>query len=133
MIYNLIYDLKYRRYLRRTRVALAQNVKIDIHNLSALKCNYLKQKGHVPSIHGDDHAHPAPMGCGFFKLWSLSKLDGIAPPKFDSKEGQDAVLEAGGVYEQLTGSHEEKVVYTNFVPNTTIAPEGDDQAFALNA
>jgi len=93
----------------------------------------VKLNGHVPSVHGDDHAHPAPMGCGFFKLWSLGKLDGIPPPKFDSEEGQTAVLEAGGVYEQLSGSHEEKVVYINFVPNTTIAPDGGDQAFVVDA
>lgn len=93
----------------------------------------VKQKGHVPSMHGDDHAHPAPMGCGFFKLWSTGKLDGIEPPKFDSEEGQGAVLESGGVYEELKGSHEEKVVYINFVPNTTIAPDGDDQAFVVDA
>jgi len=93
----------------------------------------VKSKGSVPSVHGDDHAHPAPMGCGFFKLWSLGKLEGIAPPKFDSEEGKAAVMEAGGVYEQLSGSHEEKVVYINFVPNTTIAPKADDQAFVVDA
>jgi len=93
----------------------------------------VRLNGYVPSVHGDDHAHPAPMGCGFFKLWSLGKLDGIPPPKFDSEEGQTAVLEAGGVYEQLSGSHEEKVVYINFVPNTTIAPDGGDQAFVVDA
>ena len=76
------------------------------------------EKGHVPSVHGDDHTHPAPMGCGFFKLWSQGKLEGIPPPQFDSEEGTAAVIEAGGVYEQLTGSHEEKVVYINFVPDT---------------
>jgi len=93
----------------------------------------VKSKGSVPSVHGDDHAHPAPMGCGFFKLWSLGKLDGIAPPKFDSEEGKAAVIEAGGVYEQLSGGHEEKIVYINFVPNTTIAPKADDQAFVVDA
>jgi len=90
-------------------------------------------KGSVASVHGDDHAHPAPMGCGFFKLWSLGKLDGIAPPEFDSEEGKAAVIEAGGVYEQLTGAHEEKVVYINFVPKTTIAPKANDQAFVVDA
>jgi len=93
----------------------------------------VKQNGHVPSVHGDDHAHPAPMGCGFFKLWSLGKLDGIPPPDFDSEEGQAAVLDAGGVYEQLSGNHEEKVVYINFVPDTTIAPKGNNQAFVVDA
>jgi len=113
--------------------AIATNRGVtDIDGLKRI-VEEVKQKGHAPSVHGDDHAHPAPMGCGFFKLWSLGKLDGIAPPEFDSEEGQAAVLEAGGVYEQLTGSHEEKVVYINFVPNTTIAPKGDDQAFVVDA
>jgi len=91
------------------------------------------EKGHVPSVHGDDHAHPAPMGCGFFKLWSQGKLEGIPPPQFDSEEGTAAVIEAGGVYEQLTGSHEEQVVYINFVPDTTLAPKANDQAFVVDA
>jgi len=93
----------------------------------------VKAKGSIPSVHGDDHAHPAPMGCGFFKLWSLGKLEGITPPDFDSEEGQAAVLEAGGVYEQLSGSHEEKVVYINLVPGTTLAPNANDQAFVVDA
>ena len=44
-----------------------------------------------------------------------------------------SVLEAGGVYEQLSGSHEEKVVYINLAPGTTIAPNADDQAFVVDA
>jgi len=113
--------------------AIATNRGVtDIDGLKKI-VEEVKKSGHVPSIHGDDHAHPAPMGCGFFKLWSLEKLDGIAPPKFDSEEGRTAILEAGGVYEQLSGSHEEKVVYINFVPNTTIAPENGDQAFVVDA
>merc|ERR1712115_752011 len=90
-------------------------------------------KGFVPSVHGDGHAHPAPMGCGFFKLWSLGKLEGIPAPEFDSEQGKDAILEAGGVYEQLSGSHEEKVVYINFVENTTLEPKADDQRFVVDA
>merc|ERR1712160_178719 len=76
---------------------------------------------------------PRPWDAVFFKLWSLGKLDGIAPPKFDSEEGKAAVIEAGGVYEQLSGGHQEKIVYINFVPNTTIAPKADDQAFVVDA
>ena len=86
----------------------------------------VKAKGYVPSVHGDDHAHPSAMGCGFFKLWSLGKLEGVTPPDFDSEQGQAAVLEAGGVYEQLSGSHEEKIVYINLVPGTTIAPNAEN-------
>lgn len=93
----------------------------------------VKAKGYVPSVHGDDHAHPSAMGCGFFKLWSLGKLEGVTPPDFDSEQGQAAVLEAGGVYEQLSGSHEEKIVYINLVPGTTIAPNAENQAFVVDA
>ena len=89
--------------------------------------------GHVPSVHGDDHAHPAPMGCGFFKLWSTGKFEGVPPPTFDSEEGQAAVIAAGGVYEQLSGSHAKKVVYINFVPGTTLEPKADDQRFVVDA
>eukprot|EP00586_Coscinodiscus_wailesii_P015707 CAMPEP_0172498270 /NCGR_PEP_ID=MMETSP1066-20121228/111449_1 /TAXON_ID=671091 /ORGANISM="Coscinodiscus wailesii, Strain CCMP2513" /LENGTH=443 /DNA_ID=CAMNT_0013271487 /DNA_START=26 /DNA_END=1357 /DNA_ORIENTATION=+ len=93
----------------------------------------VKNMRHIPSCHGDEHAHPAPMGCGFFKLWSQGKLDGIPPPNFDSEQGKAAIIEAGGVYEQLKGKHKEKIVYINFVPNTTIAPDGKDQAFVVDA
>merc|ERR1712176_2619 len=93
----------------------------------------INQQGHIASCHGDDHAQPAPMGCGFFKLWTLGKLDGIPPPKYNSEEGKNAIIEAGGVYEHLAGSHEEKVVYINFVPDTTIAPNGENQAFVVDA
>jgi len=93
----------------------------------------VKDAGYISSVHGDEHAHPAPMGCGFYKLWSQGKLDGITPPAFNSEEGKAAVLEAGGVYECLKGNHEEKVVYINFVPDTTIAPNGEDQAFVVDA
>jgi len=89
--------------------------------------------GHVPSCHGDDHAHPGPMGCGFFKLWKLGKFEGVAPPTFDSEQGRDAILEAGGVYEELSGAHQEKVVYINFVADTTLKPVADDQRFVCDA
>mmetsp|Transcript_4567 Transcript_4567/g.6940 ORF Transcript_4567/g.6940 Transcript_4567/m.6940 type:complete len:242 (-) Transcript_4567:191-916(-) len=113
--------------------AIATNRGVtDIEGLKKI-CEEVKEKGSVPSCHGDEHAHPAPMGCGFFKLWSQSKLEGIPPPKFDSEEGKAAILEAGGVYECLAGSHEEKVVYINFVEGTTLAPNGDDQAFVVDA
>eukprot|EP00957_Ditylum_brightwellii_P017032 1284650-Ditylum_brightwellii.AAC.1 len=79
----------------------------DIEGLKKI-CEEVKKCGSVPSCHGDEHAHPAPMGCGFFKLWSQGKLDGIPAPQFDSEEGQKAIIEAGGVYETLAGSHEEK-------------------------
>lgn len=93
----------------------------------------VKAAGHVPSVHGDDHAHPAPMGCGFFKLWSLGKFEGVTPPEFDSEAGQKAVIEAGGVYEELKGNHEEKLVYINFVSDTTLEPKAGDQRFVCDA
>lgn len=89
--------------------------------------------GHIPSCHGDEHAHPEPMGCGFFKLWKTGKLEGITPPEFDSEQGRDAIIEAGGVYEKLAGSHTEKVVMINMVANTTLAPKWDDQRFVVDA
>lgn len=113
--------------------AIATNRDVtDIDGLKAI-VSEVKAKGHIPSVHGDEHAHPSPMGCGFFKLWSQGKLDGIPPPKFNSEEGRDAVIAAGGVYEHLKGIHEEKVVYINFVEGMTIAPDGDDQAFVVDA
>merc|ERR1719491_2165596 len=93
----------------------------------------VSEAGHIPSVHGDEHAHPGGMGCGFFKLWSQGKFEGIPPPKFDSEEGKAAIIEAGGVYETLSGNHEEKVVYINMVENTTIAPNASNQAFVVDA
>ena len=108
--------------------AIATNCGVtDIDGLKKI-VEEVKVKG---PLHGDNH--DSSMGCGFFKLWSKGKLEGTAPPEFNSEEGKAAVLEADGVYEKLRGNHEEKVVYLNFVPNTTIAPNGDDQAFVVDA
>ena len=93
--------------------------------------NEVKEAGYVPSVHGDDHADPAPMGCGFFKLWVTGKLDGLEPPNFDSEAGKAAVLEAGGVYEQLEGAHSESEVLINLVPKTTLEPK-EDQRFVVD-
>lgn len=91
----------------------------------------VKQAGHVPSVHGDDHAEPAPMGCGYFKLWVTDQLDGLAPPNFTAVEGQQAVLDAGGVYEELAGGHAESEVLINLVPNTTLEPQ-EAQRFVVD-
>jgi len=104
----------------------------DLAGIKAI-CKEVADAGHVPSCHGDEHAHPGPMGCGFFKLWSQGKFDGVPPPVFDSEEGRDAIMESGGVYEVLKGNHEEKVVFINFVPNTTLAPKEGDQRFVVDA
>ena len=93
----------------------------------------IKAAGYVPSVHGDDHADPGSMGCGYFKLWVTGKLDGLEKPTYTSEEGKAAVLEAGGVYETLAGSHAESVVMINLVANTTLEPKPDDQRFVVDA
>lgn len=103
----------------------------DLAGLQAI-VKEVADAGYVPSVHGDDHAHPAPMGCGFFKLWSTNQLDGFEPPEYDSEAGKAAVLEVGGVYEQLEGSHSESVVMINLVPGTTMEPK-TDQRFVVDA
>ena len=87
--------------------------------------------GYVPSVHGDEHASPPPMGCGYFKLWVTGQL-GITPPNFTAEQGQQAVIDAGGVYESLKGGHEEKEVLINLVPDTTFEPQVE-QRFVVDA
>lgn len=111
-------------------VAATRNV-LDLDGLNEI-VNEVADAGYVPSVHGDEHAHPAPMGCGFFKLWSQGQLPGLEPPQYDSEEGQERVLEAGGVYETLEGSHSESKVMINLVSNTTLAPQAD-QRFVVDA
>ena len=88
--------------------------------------------GYVPSVHGDDHTHPAPMGCGFFKLWSLGQLPGLDAPNYDSEQGQTQVLSVGGAYETLEGGHSESKVMINLVPKTTLEPK-ENQRFVVDA
>ncbi len=88
--------------------------------------------GYVPSIHGDDHAHPSPMGCGYFKLWVQGQLDGLESPNFDAVEGAEVVLASGGAYERLEGAHAEKEVVINLVPGKTLAP-ATPQRFVVDA
>ena len=88
--------------------------------------------GYVPSVHGDDHADPAPMGCGFFKLWSLGQLPGLDAPDYDSLDGKTHVEDAGGVYETLEGGHAESKVLINLVSKTTLEPKAD-QRFVVDA
>lgn len=87
--------------------------------------------GHTPSVHGDDHADPPPMGCGYFKLWVTGQLDGLEPPAFSAAEGRAAVLGAGGVYEELAGDHAESEVVINLVPGKTLEPK-EDQRFVVD-
>lgn len=93
----------------------------------------VKAAGYVPSVHGDGHADPASMGCGYFKLWSQGKLDGLALPRFTSEEGREAVETAGGKYEMLEDSHYEVQVIVNLVPGTTLEPAPNDQRFVVDA
>lgn len=104
---------------------------VDLEGLGEI-VNEVADAGYVPSVHGDDHAHPAPMGCGFFKLWSLGELPGLEPPNYDSEEGQEHVLNSGGVYETLEGSHSESKVMINLVSKTTLVPK-TDQRFVVDA
>ena len=104
---------------------------LDLDGLTAI-VDEVANAGYVPSVHGDEHAHPAPMGCGFFKLWSLGQLPGLEPPKYDSEQGKAQVLGAGGVYETLEGSHSESKVMINLVANTTLVPKVD-QRFVVDA
>jgi len=93
----------------------------------------VRKAGYVPSVHGDEHASPPGMGCGYFKLWSQGKLEGLEPPAFDSEEGKAEVLDAGGKYETLKGKHYEVEVVVNLVPGTTLEPAPHDQRFVVDA
>ena len=104
---------------------------LDLEGLTDIVAE-VTDAGYVPSVHGDEHAHPAPMGCGFFKLWSLGQLPGLEPPAYDSEQGQAQVLDAGGVYETLEGSHSESKVMINLVAKTTLVPK-EDQRFVVDA
>ena len=104
---------------------------MDLDGLSLI-VDEVANAGYVPSVHGDDHAHPAPMGCGFFKLWSLGQLPGLEKPDYDSEQGQTKVLSVGGVYETLEGSHSESKVLINLVSDTTLEPK-NDQRFVVDA
>lgn len=111
-------------------IATARGVR-DLKGLKEI-VQEVAAAGYVPSVHGDDHAEPAPMGCGFFKLWATGQLEGLQPPEFDAEQGQAAVIEAGGVYEQLQGSHAESVVMINLVDRTTLEPK-EQQRFVVDA
>lgn len=91
----------------------------------------VKAAGHTPSVHGDDHADPPPMGCGYFKLWVTGKLDGLEAPEYTAAEGRAAVIGAGGVYEELQGAHAESEVVINLVAGKTLEPK-EDQRFVVD-
>ena len=111
-------------------VAATRSV-LDLDGLTAI-VHEVADAGYVPSVHGDEHADPAPMGCGFFKLWSKGQLPGLEKPDYDSLDGKDNVTDAGGVYETLEGSHSESKVMINLVAKTTMEPN-EDQRFVVDA
>lgn len=86
---------------------------------------------YTPCVHGDTHG--GPLGCGYFKLWRTGQLPGLRPPNYDGDTGRAAVVAAGGVYENLVGSHEEWFTVINLKKDTTLAPKPDDQRFVLDA
>lgn len=88
--------------------------------------------GYTPSVHGDEHASPSPMGCGYFKLWKQGDLDGLEKPEFSAAEGAKTIISAGGAYERLEGAHSEKEVVINLVAGTTLAPS-EPQRFVVDA
>jgi hypothetical protein len=112
--------------------AIANNRGVT--TLAGLKgiCQEIKAAGHVPSVHGDAGGM---LGCGFCKLWINGKFEdlGCAPPSFSAEAGGQAVKDAGGVVEMHYGSHAEKVVYINLVPDRTMEPNHDDQRFIVDA
>ncbi|MCO4763124.1 MAG: hypothetical protein KC502_16525 [Myxococcales bacterium] len=103
----------------------------DVAGLQAIVGEVAKA-GYVPSVHGDDHAAPGSMGCGFYKLWSKGELPGLTVPSYDSEAGKAAVLDVDGVYETLEGGHQEALVYINLVAKTTLEPHAD-QRFVVDA
>lgn len=109
---------------------VASRGKRDLESLKAA-VKEVAEKGYVPSVHGDDHSDPAPMGCGFFKLWVTGQLEDLDKPEYTAEEGKEVALEAGAVYEELVGGHEEEVVVINFVEGKTLEP--DNTRFIVDA
>ena len=89
----------------------------------------VKAAGYAPSVHGDAHGEE---GCGFFKLWSSGRLEGLAKPEYGAAQGRAAVEGAGGTYETLEGGHSESCVLINLVEGTTYEPQ-TDQCFVVDA
>lgn len=100
---------------------VASRGQLDLESLKKA-VGEVAEKGFVPSVHGDDHAEPASMGCGFFKLWVTGQLGGLEKPEYTAEEGKAAAMEAGAAYEVLEGSHEEDVVMINFIEGMTLEP-----------
>jgi len=90
----------------------------------------VRAAGYVPSVHGDPSGA---LGCGYFKLWKTRQLPGLEPPEYGGDIGRLAVLEAGGVYEDLFGTHQEQRTIINLRDGETLAPRPGDQRFVLDA
>jgi len=91
----------------------------------------VRDAGYVPCVHGDD-GEAGVNGCGFFKLWSKGRLEGLPKPEYDACKGREVVTSANGEYEVLEGNHSESCVIINLVPDTTYEPQ-DDQSFVVDA
>ena len=102
-------------------VAATRSV-LDLDGLTTIVYE-VAEAGYLSSVHGDEYADPAPMDCGFFKLWSKGQLPKLKKPNYDSLGGKDNVVDAGGVYETLEGRHSESKVMSNLVPKTTLVPK----------
>jgi hypothetical protein len=82
----------------------------------------IQKAGFIAGVHGDDHHGVA--GCGFGKLWRQKALSGLPELTVSLERVKEIVTENGGVYIELKGGHEEKVVRVNMVANMTLAPDG---------
>ena len=111
---------------------IAQNRGVT--SLDQLKgiCQEVRKAGHVPSVHGDAGGM---LGCGFCKLWLQGEFEDLdsKPPSFTAEQGAEATKSVDGVVEMHYGSHAEKIVYINLVPDTTLEPNHDDQRFVVDA
>ena len=110
-------------------VAATRSV-LDLDGLTAI-VHEVADAGYVPSVHGDEHADPAPMGW-FLQVVVQRSTSSLEKPDYDSLDGKDNVTDAGGVYETLEGSHSESKVMINLVAKTTMEPK-EDQRFVVDA
>lgn len=87
-----------------------------------LVCRRTIAAGFTPSVHGDkEHGEE---GCGFGRLWKQGKLSGLPKLNVSLARVKEIVLEEGGEYVELIGSHEEQFVAVNYVENMTLEPDG---------
>ncbi len=107
--------------------AEAENAGIDDAALLAT-VQMLVAKGLVPGVHGD--GHDPVLGCGFLKLWSQGKLEGLPPLLVAPEVAARIITDNGGKLVPLQGEHTEHQVRVNTVKGTTLNP--DNTAFNLD-